>query len=925
MESINLEFYHIIQVILIEKSVFCVPQTTGSYWKLKNNYFMKKLIILSFLFSCSLFAKAQVIISEIDYDNVGTDNNEKIELFAPNGTDLTGWSLILYDGASGAPYNTTNLSGSITGNCTSSGGQLFGVKVISYTGPNAIQNGAPDGMALVNASGVVVEFLSYEGTFTAVSGPANGMLSTDIAPDFSDLNGTEGDFERHFNNTWAFIPSNTFGTCNAELLLNTYCSLTQAQLDKLLVNFSPSTFCIGSQVTLSLPFNGSTENATFQWIYNNASTNGQFANLGTLQNSPAITTVVAEPTFYYCVIFCNGIQQGLTPSKFAPIYGGSPNVSTVFTVDCNTYTTQLSLSGLSAGLSAGISYTYQWQNNENGVDWNNITGATSSTLSAPNSETIAYRCNITACGGAANTISTEVVPAHGNCYCLPIYTFDNPFCIEKNDIYSVSLNTLMSITPPNCNFQSYTNIPPVGLNTTNLNRGWVYNLQLFFNLSPQIFGGGASLGAWIDYNDNYQFEASERITDLKNLFLNYENINIPVSVPANAPLGMHRMRIRENNNTQNMAVPACGTISDDYFAGETKDYTINIVAAPACLGGDSVGGSVSANQTICNGNTPAALILNGQTGTVLFWQQSTDAAFTYPKNIINTSLTLNIGAIYEPTYFRAVIQNNNCLPAYSTSVLISITNILPNTMLATDGQTSGGIVNVSPIYYLENCNLIASSNPISNIRLGVNITAHIDASVQNYSGTPYLQRHFTVGSYTTPVLGFSVTLYVLQSEFTAFNAAKGTFKPMPISGNNSDPNIANIKIHQFSNAAGIGASITNIPNLVFWNDLHNWWEITVTSQTGGPTGNGLSEFYIETCQLGGTPFTWVGNNGNSWQEPSNWNSNTIPCACSDVIIPNNTFNTPFITGTNNICHKITVNTGANVNFDTGAKLVVNGN
>ena len=35
-------------------------------------------------------------------------------------------------------------------------------------------------MALVNAGGTVIEFLSYEGVFTAVGGPANGMLSVDI-------------------------------------------------------------------------------------------------------------------------------------------------------------------------------------------------------------------------------------------------------------------------------------------------------------------------------------------------------------------------------------------------------------------------------------------------------------------------------------------------------------------------------------------------------------------------------------------------------------------------------------------------------------------------------------------------------------------------------------------------------------------------
>jgi hypothetical protein len=42
------------------------------------------------------------------------------------------------------------------------------------------KNGSPDGIALVNPSGKVIQFLSYEGSFTATNGPALGMTSTDI-------------------------------------------------------------------------------------------------------------------------------------------------------------------------------------------------------------------------------------------------------------------------------------------------------------------------------------------------------------------------------------------------------------------------------------------------------------------------------------------------------------------------------------------------------------------------------------------------------------------------------------------------------------------------------------------------------------------------------------------------------------------------
>lgn len=55
----------------------------------------------------------------------------------------------------------------------------FATTVINYPS-NGIQNGSPDGIALV-CEGKVVQFISYEGTFTGVGGAANGMTSTDIA------------------------------------------------------------------------------------------------------------------------------------------------------------------------------------------------------------------------------------------------------------------------------------------------------------------------------------------------------------------------------------------------------------------------------------------------------------------------------------------------------------------------------------------------------------------------------------------------------------------------------------------------------------------------------------------------------------------------------------------------------------------------
>jgi len=113
-----------------------------------------------------------VFLSELHYDNDGSDVGEFFEVTGDKGGDLTGWSVVLYNGNGGAPYDTIDITTTIPDEDGSQGAVAF------Y--PSSIQNGAPDGLALVDDGGVVVEFLSYEGDFTAVGGPADGMLSTDI-------------------------------------------------------------------------------------------------------------------------------------------------------------------------------------------------------------------------------------------------------------------------------------------------------------------------------------------------------------------------------------------------------------------------------------------------------------------------------------------------------------------------------------------------------------------------------------------------------------------------------------------------------------------------------------------------------------------------------------------------------------------------
>jgi hypothetical protein len=112
-------------------------------------------------------------INEIHYDNDGGDTGEGIEITGLSGTDLSCYSLFAYNGANNQTYSTTSLSGILPDEGCGYGAIWFPI--------SGLQNGSPDGIALVNTcTNTVIQFLSYEGSFTATNGPASGMTSTDI-------------------------------------------------------------------------------------------------------------------------------------------------------------------------------------------------------------------------------------------------------------------------------------------------------------------------------------------------------------------------------------------------------------------------------------------------------------------------------------------------------------------------------------------------------------------------------------------------------------------------------------------------------------------------------------------------------------------------------------------------------------------------
>ena len=125
-------------------------------------------------------AAGPLVINEIDYDQPGTDDFEFVEIFNAGSTyiPLQDVALVFINGANNAEYRREELllaggifpgqyllvcNGSLNPSITSA------AFVLNFSGfNNNIQNGAPDGIALINfGNNTVLDTVSYEGGITA--------------------------------------------------------------------------------------------------------------------------------------------------------------------------------------------------------------------------------------------------------------------------------------------------------------------------------------------------------------------------------------------------------------------------------------------------------------------------------------------------------------------------------------------------------------------------------------------------------------------------------------------------------------------------------------------------------------------------------------------------------------------------------------
>jgi len=182
-----------------------------------------------------------LVLNEVDYDQLNTDNAEFIEIFNPSGAaiSLVGKQVILINGSGNAIYDTIDLSPAVS--LPSHGYLVIAGAGITVAPPahkidpgwttNAIQNGPPDGIALIdNTAHTLIDALDYEDSTTAPT-----MTSVDlpgfaapvslvegavlVASDSNTVTGSlcrspDGQDTDNANSDWKFCATITVGAAN---------------------------------------------------------------------------------------------------------------------------------------------------------------------------------------------------------------------------------------------------------------------------------------------------------------------------------------------------------------------------------------------------------------------------------------------------------------------------------------------------------------------------------------------------------------------------------------------------------------------------------------------------------------------------------------------------------------------------------------
>jgi hypothetical protein len=366
--------------------------------------------------------------------------------------------------------------------------------------------------------------------------------------------------------------------------------------------------------------------------------------IGATLGSTRMRIIVAEGLSGTGLVPCGTYGYGETEDYLVDIMAATncagtptPGVtqSTASSV-CSASNFTLSMSTPPTGLS-GI--TYQWQSSSNGSTYNNISGATSLTLTTSQTVATYYQVVVTCTNSSSSATSTPIQVTMNpfyNCYCAAVNS--GTACLTNVTISTLN-NTTAGCAAGNYSQQSA---------TTSVFLGTTVNLTLTTNAT-------AITSVWFDWNQNGIFEPTEWVQP----FTTGTTGTIAVTIPVSALTGTTGMRVRSRSSgNTNGANDACTNMG----SGETEDYMITILPLPPdppTPVQDPAAPTCSAGTNLSVPGSPAA-------GDAWYWQ--TTANSTSITNPVSGAYTVFLNGTY---YVRTFNATNNVWSLGSDSVTVS--------------------------------------------------------------------------------------------------------------------------------------------------------------------------------------------------------------------------------------------------------------
>jgi hypothetical protein len=363
------------------------------------------------------------------------------------------------------------------------------------------------------------------------------------------------------------------------------------------------------------------------------------------------------------------------------------------------------------GTPAGVIYT--------GANTASLSVATSATT--PPGTNYFYKAVVTS---NSCPVSSSAAQMDVRDYCIPTYAA-GPGTVDN--IANVTLGTLSNTTGSSTVAPYYTFYNNVTIPTIT---------QLSNAVVSVTFGADTAnySGVWIDFNHNGIFETTEGVVataTTTGVTTSGGITTYTIPVPLTAIVGQTRMRVRGGDDNPLTLSMACGATADPEGDGETEDYIVDIVAAPACSGNPTAATASASPSVICISGSAvltASNIQSGVTGISIQWYNSAGLI----AGATNTTYTTPVLTSPETYYVRTICANGS---GFTDSAPVTVTVNNPQILTTTPATRCG----------------------TGTVTLGATATA--GSTIQWYTAASGGTLLGTGPSFTTPTISSTATYY----------------------------------------------------------------------------------------------------------------------------------------------------------------------